>query len=119
MWPWGTIRRLRRELADECATSDRLETEGGKVREAYRQLNMLYRQACTDRHSFREERDEALRSKIETQGVLSKRTIERDAEREGNAVLQRRIADLTAQVLKLQKNNTHDPKTGRFVKKET
>ena len=137
MWPWSKIKSLETALQGCKTTRERLD-------EKFIELNRECTRVSNERHELRRQLASACEERDEARSLINKAKLERDQAQQGNIALQNRIDDLVMQIKAHQnmevhyqgnaleyrrtiadlqtklaeaaKNDTRDPKTGRFVK---
>lgn len=137
MWPWSTIKSLERKLQGAKDAAESAKRAGENIHRHYQNLFEKHQEVRRQCDVLTEQRDEA-------RSLISKAELERDQARQGNVALQNRIDDLVMQITAHQrqeqhyqdnaltyrrtiedlrtqllaacKNDTRDPKTGRFMK---
>ena len=118
IWPWSTIRKLREALADAKREATLWEESCNSCRKAYenslRRENDLIALFNEHRRKFNELED--IRQSLETARVHQMEANEQHVR--DNKALARKLAAVEAQLAEAQRNDTRDPKTGRFVKAE-
>lgn len=144
MWPWSTIKSLERKLQGyKAELAECGDVELGLRQQAADGRREIERLAEKCRE-LRRQGDVAIEQRDEARSLISKAELERDQARQGNTALQNRIDDLVTQLAAHQrqeahyqenallyrqeiaglrtqllaacKNDTRDPKTGRFTK---
>jgi len=118
IWPWSTIRRLRDALADAKREATLWETSYERRAQAYDDAigreNAIITLFNEHRRKFNELED--IRQSLETARVHQMEANEQHVR--DNKALARKLAAVEAQLAEAQRNDTRDPKTGRFVKAE-
>mgnify|MGYP000364349724 CR=1 FL=1 len=95
MWPWSTLAKLRNQIAFEKSLAVTQRRSMDDVRR-------LLSNTLSEKRTAEAQRDEVQRAYDVLKKLLTERTTERD--------------EAQAQLAIAVKNDTRDPKTGRFVK---
>ena len=111
IWPWSTIRQLRDALADAKREATLWETSYERRAQAYDEVVMqrmnLMGQLAAANQEAQNLRDQVIEEDVRYRELL-KHSCDIDYEK---VMLRRQLAEA-------QRNDTRDPKTGRFVKAE-